>query len=128
MRLVKDARLSLPLTEVMKIDRFTSPLVDAPHQSSPRPRLRHGRRLALLFRPNLTQKLYSLFFALLEALLPHLPQLFLSQEIGFGLCRLLEISLFRFLAKGPAWQSHRQPFCATCTEESHLFFCSPFSR
>ena len=49
MRLVKDARLSLTLTEVMKIARLTSPLLDAPRQSSPRPRLRHGRRLALLF-------------------------------------------------------------------------------
>ena len=35
--LVKDARLSLPLTEVMKIARLTSPLLDAPRQSSPRP-------------------------------------------------------------------------------------------
>ena len=64
MRLVKDARLSLPLTEVMKIARLTSPLLDAPHLSSPRPRLRHGRRLALLSRPNLTLNPYTLFFAL----------------------------------------------------------------
>ena len=47
-RLVKDARLLLPLTEVMKIARLTSLLLDAPRQSLPRPRLRHGRRLALL--------------------------------------------------------------------------------
>ena len=47
-RLVKDARLLLPLTEVMKISRLTSLLLDAPRQSLPRPRLRHGRRLALL--------------------------------------------------------------------------------
>ena len=56
-RLVKDARLSLPLTEVMKIARLTSPFLHAPRQSSPRPRLRHGRRLALLFHPNQTQNL-----------------------------------------------------------------------
>ena len=37
-RLVKDARLLLPLTEVLKIARFTSPLLDAPRQSSPWPR------------------------------------------------------------------------------------------
>ena len=67
MRLVKDARLLLPLTEVMKIARFTSPLLDAPRQSSPR--LRHGRRLALLFHLNLTLNLYTLFFALSLALL-----------------------------------------------------------
>ena len=42
-RLVKDARLLLPLTEVMKIARLTSPLLDAPRQSSPRPRLRRGK-------------------------------------------------------------------------------------
>ena len=59
MRLVKDARLSLPLTEVMKIARFTSPLLDAPRQSSPRPRLRHGRQFALLFHPKQSQKLYT---------------------------------------------------------------------
>ena len=51
----KDARLLLPLTEVMKIARLTYPLLDAPRQLSPRPRLRHSRRLALLFHPNLTQ-------------------------------------------------------------------------
>ena len=73
-RLVKDARLSLPLTEVMKIDRLTSPLLDAPRQSSPRPRWGHGRRLALLFHLNLTLNLYTFFFALSLA---HLPRLLL---------------------------------------------------
>ena len=52
-RLVKDAGLSLLLTEVMKIARLTSPLLDVPRQSLPRPRLRHGRRPALLFHLNL---------------------------------------------------------------------------
>ena len=73
MRLVKDARLALPLTEVMKIARLTSPLLDVPRQSSPRPRLRHGRRLALLFHPNPTLNLYTLFFAVSLAVLPRLP-------------------------------------------------------
>ena len=63
-RLVKDARLLLPLTEVMKIARLTSPLLDAPRQSSPRPRRKHGRRLALLFHLGLTLNLCTLFFAL----------------------------------------------------------------
>ena len=53
-----------PLTEVMKIARLTSPFLDAPRQSSPRPRLRHGRRLALLFHLNLILNLCTLFFAL----------------------------------------------------------------
>ena len=43
-RLVKDARLSLPLTEVMKIARLTFPPLDVPRQSLPRPRRRHGRQ------------------------------------------------------------------------------------
>ena len=71
-RLVKDAGLSLLLTEVMKIARLTSPPLDVPRQSLPRPRLRHGRRPALLFHLNLTLSLYTLFFALLLALLPRL--------------------------------------------------------
>ena len=70
-RLVKDARLSLALTEVMKISRLTSPLLDVPRQSSPR--LRHGRRLALLSHLDLTVNLYTLFFSLSLALLPRLP-------------------------------------------------------
>ena len=80
-RLVKDARLLLPLTEVMKIARLTSPLLDAPRQSSPRPRLRHGRRLALLFHPNQTRGLYTLFFAPSLALLPRLPPLLTSRTV-----------------------------------------------
>ena len=56
-RLVKDATLSLPLTEVMKIDRLTSLLLNAPCQSLPRPRLRHGRQLAFLFHLGLTLNL-----------------------------------------------------------------------
>ena len=41
---------------------------DAPRQSSPRPRLRHGRRLAILFYLNLC----TLFFAISLARLPPL--------------------------------------------------------
>ena len=77
-RLVKDARLSLPLTEVMKTDRLTSPPLDAPRQSLPRPRRRHGRQLALLFHPNLTPNLNTLFFVLSLA---HLPRLILTSPL-----------------------------------------------
>ena len=77
-RLVKDVRLLLPLTEVMKIARLTSPLLDAPRQSMPRPRLRHGKRLALLFHLGLTLNLCTLFFAPSLALLPRLPSLLIS--------------------------------------------------
>ena len=123
-QLVKNARLSLLLTEVMKIDRLTSPLLDTPRQSSPRPRRRHGRRLALLFHLSLTLNLYTLFFALSLA---HLPLLtfptVLLQGIGFDLCHVPEIPLFRFSAKG-----YLSELChATCSEESHSSFCSPFT-
>ena len=80
-RLVKDAGLSLPLTEVMKIARLTSPLIKAPRQSLPRPRLRHDRRLALLFHLSLTLNLCTLFFALSLAHLPRLPPLLISQTV-----------------------------------------------
>ena len=72
MRLVKDPRLLLPLAEVMKIARLTSPLLDAPSQPLPRQRLRHGRRLALLSHLGLTLNLCTFSFALSLALLPRL--------------------------------------------------------
>ena len=53
-----------------KIARLTPPLSDVPGLSSPR--LRNGRRLALLFNPNLTLNLCTLSFVLVLALLPHL--------------------------------------------------------
>ena len=79
MRLVKHVRLLLLLTEVMKIARLTSLLLDAPRQSSPRQR--HDRRLAVLFHLNLTLNLYTLFFALSLAHLPHLSPLLISQTV-----------------------------------------------
>ena len=56
-----------PAPEVMKIARLTSPLPDVLRLSLPR--LRNGRQLALLSRPNLTLNLYTLFFTLSLALL-----------------------------------------------------------
>ena len=70
-RLVKDVKLSLQLTEVMKIVRLTSSLPDVFRLSSPKPMRRHGKRLALLSRSYLT--LNTLSFVLLRDLLPHLP-------------------------------------------------------
>ena len=59
-RLVKDAGLSLPLTEVMKIARLTSMLLDVPRQSLPKPRRRHGRRPALLSPKSNPKSVHSL--------------------------------------------------------------------
>ena len=44
--------------------------ISASRKSSPSPRLRHGRQLVLLFHPNQTRKLHTLFSALSLALLP----------------------------------------------------------
>ena len=94
MRLVKDARLFLPLTEVMKIDRLTSLLLDVPRQSLPRPRLRHGKQLALPFHLGLTLNLYTLFFALSLAFLPRLPPLltFLTVLLPGNRLRLMPLT------------------------------------
>ena len=104
-RLVKDARPLVPLTEVMKIDRRTSLFLDVPCQSLPRPRLRHGRRLALLFHLNLTLNLCTLFYALSPALLPRVPPLltFLTVLPGNRL-RFLPVTwdpTFPFLSQRP---------------------------
>ena len=136
MRLVKDARLSLPLTEVMKIARLTSPLLDASRQSSPKPRLRHGRRLALLLHPNLTLNLYTLFFALSLALLPRLTSLLISPNcssprewasVYVAFLRshfsVYQPKALRSRARGYLSELRR----ATCSEESHSSICSPFS-
>ena len=135
-RLVKDIRLLLPLTEAMKIARLTSPLLDAPRQSLPRPRLRHGRRLALLFHLGLTLNLYTLFFALSLAHLPRLPPLLtfltvlLPRESASVYAAYLRLHFsvsypkaLRSRARGYLTELRR----ATCLEESHSSFCSPFS-
>ena len=105
-RLVKDARLLLPLTEVMKIARLTSSFLDAPRQSSPRPRLRHGRRPALLLHLNLTLNLCTLFFAISLALLPRFPGLLTSPIVFLPGNRLRSMPVtcdptFPFLSRRP---------------------------
>ena len=135
-RLVKDARLLPPLTEVMKIDRLTSLLLDAPRQSLPRPRLRHGRRLALLSHLDLTLNLCTLFFVLSLALLPRLPPLltFLtvlspreSASVYAAYLRshfcVSQPKALRSRARGYLTELRR----ATYPAESHSSFCLPFS-
>ena len=58
---MKDVRLSLPLTEAMKIVRLTSPHPDMPYLSSPRPRLRYGKATCTSLSPKSNPKsVYSL--------------------------------------------------------------------
>ena len=132
----RKAKPSLPLTEVMKIARLISPLVNVLCLSLPRPRLRHGKRLALLFRPNLTLNPYTFLFALSLAFLPRLPPL-----LTFLNCSPLRESTLVYAAYLKSHFSVSEPkalhsrargylseLCrATCREESHSFFCSPFS-
>ena len=116
-RLVKDIRLLLPLTEAMKIARFTSPLLDAPRQSSPRPRLRHGRRLALLFYLGLTLNLYTLFFALSLAHLPRLPPLLTFLTV---LLPRESASVYAAYLRSPFSVSYPKAWIEDCPAETDL--------
>ena len=111
----------------MKIARLTSPLLDAPHQSSPKPRRRHGRRLALLFHLNLTLNLCTLFFALLLALFPNCssPRESASVYAAYLISHfsVSQLKAQRSKTKGYLSELRR----ATCPVESHSSFCSPFS-
>ena len=135
-RLVKDVRLWLALTEVMKIARLTSPLPDVFRQSSPRPWLRHGMRFALLSHSSLTLTLCTLSFVLSLALLTHLLPLLTSpncssprESISVYVDYLrshftfFEPKALRSRARGYLSELRR----ATCPEESHLSFCSLLS-
>ena len=135
MRLVKDARLLLPLTEVMKIARLTSLPLDAPCQSSPRPRRRHGKRLALLFHLHLTLNLYTLLRSIAgspssSSSIPNFPNCYSPRESALVYAAYLrshfsvsQPKALRSRARGYLSELRR----ATCPEKSHSSFCSPFS-
>ena len=133
---MKDARLSLPLAEVIKIARLTSPLFDVPHQSPPRPRLSHGRQFALLFRPNLTLNLYIFLFALSLAYLTRLPSLLTSPNCSspreLASVYAAYLRFYFFVSQPQTLRSRTRDYLselrrATCPEESHSSFCSLFS-
>ena len=124
-RLVKDARLSLPLTEVMKITRLYITAL-------PRPRLRHGRRLALLFHLDLTLNLCTLFFILSLALLPRLPPPNCSSPRESASVYAAYLRSHFSVSQPKALRSRARGYLtklrrATCPVESHSSFCSPFS-
>ena len=134
-RLVKDARLLLPLTEVMKIARLTSPPLDAPRQSLPRPRLRHGRRLALLFHLGLTLNLYTLLCSIAgspssSSSSPNFPNCSSPRDSASVYAAYLrshfsvsQPKVLHSRARGYLSELRR----ATCPEGSHSSFCSSFS-
>ena len=117
----------------MIIARLISPLLDAPRQSLPRPRLRHGRRLALLFHLGLTLSLCTLSFAgspTSPSCYHNFPNCSSPRESA-SVCAAylrshLSVSQPKALhsrARGYLTELHR----ATCPEKSHSSFCSPFS-
>ena len=123
-RLVKEAKLSLPLTEVMKVARLTSPLPDVHRLLSPRPKLRHGRRLAHLSRPNLTLNLYTLFFALLLALLSYLPPLLIFPTVFLPGNRLRYSPIIWDIT----FPSLSQRVCVTEPEATSLYSAEPSAK
>ena len=120
---------------MIKIHRLTSLLLDAPRQASPSPRLRHGRQLALLFHPNLTLNLYTFFrsvadFSSSSSPTPNFPNCFSPMESASVYADYLRSQFsvsqpkaLRIRVRGYLSELHR----ATCPEESHSSFCSPFT-
>ena len=131
-RLVKDAGLSLLLSEVMKIARLTSPPLEVPRQSLPRPRLRHGRRPALLFHLNLILNLCTLFFALSLALLPRLPPLltFLTVLLPGNRLRFMPLTwglTFPFLSQRPCAAEPEATSLSSAEPRALWSFTRPFA-
>ena len=119
----------------MKIARLTSSLLDAPRQSSPRPRLRHGRRLALLFHLNLTLNLCTLFRFITGSPssffsspnFPNCSSLMESTSVYAGYLRS-HFSVSQPKALRSRARSYLSKLCrATCSVESHSSFCSFFT-
>ena len=130
---MKDARLLLSLTEMMKITRLTSLLLDAPRLSSPRPRLRHGRRLALLLHPNQVQKtVHSLLCSVAgsPSSSPNFPNCSSPRQSASVYTAYLRshFSISQPKALRSRARGYLSELCrTTCPEESHSSFCSPFS-
>ena len=107
-------------TDAHRSDEYRQPYISASRRalmSLPRPRLRHGRRLALLSRPNQTLNLYTFSFALLLALLPHLPPLLTSLTVPL---------LKRWLRSSPITYDHTflSPSPMSCVAEPKATFLS----
>ena len=132
MRLVKDARLLLPLTELMKIARLIFLLLNAPRQSSPRPKLRHSRQLLPKSNPN---SVHSLLRSIAgspssSSSSPNFLNCSSARESASVYAAYLrshfsasQPKALRSRARGYLSELH----CATCPVESHSSSCSPFS-
>ena len=114
---------------------YISPLPDVLHLPSPRPRLRHGRRRALLSLLNLTLNLHTHFFALSLALLTHLPLLLTSPTVLLPWNRLRsspreilrpEIPLFS-LSQRPCVAEPEATFLSSAEPHALSSFTRPFA-
>ena len=133
MRLMKDARLLLPFTEVMRIARLTSPLLDASGQSSPRPRLRLRQTTCSSLSPRSNPKSVHSFFRSIagsSSSSPNIPNFSCPRESALVYAVYLrshfsvsQSKALRSKARDHLFELRR----ATCPEESHSSFCSPFS-
>ena len=122
---MKDARLPIPLTEVMKIVRLTSLFPEMLRLSSPRLRLRHDRRLVLNSRPILTLNLHTLSFVLSLA---YLPPLVASSTVPLpGVAASVFADYLRSYFSVSQLKVLRSTARAPCLEESHPSICSLLS-
>ena len=123
-RLVKDARLSLPLTEVMKIARLTSLLLDVPRQSST------WQTTCSSLSPKSNPKSVHSLLRSIAGSSPNFPNCSSPRELASVYAAYLrshfsvsQPKTLRSRARGYLSELRR----ATCPVESHAYFCSPFS-
>ena len=130
-RLVKDARLLLPLTEVMKIARLTSPLL-APRQSLQRPRLRTCSSLSPRSNP---KSVHSLLRSIAgssssSSSSPNFPNCSSPRESASVYAAYLRshFSISQPKTLRSRVRGYLSELCrARCSVESHSSFCSPFT-
>ena len=119
----------------MKIARLTSPVLDAPRQSFPRPKLRYGRRCSSLSPKSNPKSVHSLLRSIAGSpsssfFSPNFPNSSSPRESASVYAAYLrshfsvsQPKTLRSRARGYLSELRR----ATCLEESHSSFCSPFS-
>ena len=116
----------------MKIVRLASSFTDLHRLSSPKPRLRHGRRLALISCPNLTLNLCILLHSVAGSYSssPNFPNFSSPRKSASVFANYLRS---HFSVPQPKALHSRargylfDPRQATCPEESYSPFCSLFS-
>ena len=133
-QLVKNVRILLQFTEVIKIVRLSSPLLVVLRLSSPRSVLRQGRRLALLSKSN-PKSVYSVLRSVAGSSssfssYSNFPNCSSSRESASVFAHYLKsyFSVPQPKTQRSRARSYLSEFRqATCSEESHSPFCSPFS-